>query len=266
MVGKRVSVVVLIVILALCGGLGTVAVRQARHSAARMQCMNSMKQFSLAFENYLAINRSFPRGTLNQPDLSIERRLNWVFDIWSYTEAHMIPHERTKPWDAEGPNRTSASTALPGFCCPANPQRTTDEGHGAIHYVGIAGLGEEAARFPLTHRDAGIFGYDRRTRVEDIKDGTENTLLLVETTRILGPSWLAGGPSAVRGLDIDEQPYLGRQGQFGSLHPAGTLSRHVVTHALFADLSIRVLAQEIDPAVFSALMTIAGEEIVSIDW
>ena len=263
---KRAAVVVLVVVLGLCAGLGTVGVVQVRQAAERMRCKNNVKQFAFAFENYLVTYPHFPPGTVRNPDLPVERRLNWVFDIWSFMEAHMVRHERTKAWDAEGPNRRSAGFTLAVFCCPANPERTTEEGFGAIHYVGVAGLGEDAARLPAGHPDAGVFGYDRVTRPEEIKDGRATTLLLVETTRVLGPAWLAGGPSAVRGLDPDEEPYLGRDGQFGSLRRAGVLTGAILTHALMADCSIRALRQDIDPSVLRALATIAGGEEVPADW
>jgi hypothetical protein len=263
---KRAAVVVLVVVLGLCAGLGTVGVVQVRQAAGRMRCQNNVKQFAFAFESYLITYPHFPRGTIRNPDLPVERRLSWALDIWSFMEAHMVLHERTKAWDAEGPNRRSARYPLAVFCCPANPERTTEEGFGAIHYVGIAGLGEEAARLPAGHPDAGVFGYDRVTRPEEIKDGRATTLLLVETTRVLGPAWLAGGPPAVRGLDPDEEPYLGRDGQFGSLHRAGVLTGAVLTHALMADCSIRAVRQDIDPSVLRALVTVAGGEEVPPDW
>lgn len=176
----------------------------------------------------------------------------------------MIRHERTNAWNAPGANHSSASISHRFFLCPAHPRQMTREGYGAIHYIGIAGLGEKAAQLPSGHRDAGVFGYDRSTTPRDIKDGLATTLLFLETTQIIGPSWLAGGRSSVRGLDPDDAPFLGRSGQFGSFHPASWIGNEIVLHAVFADLSIRLLHQKIDSNVLQALVTIAGDEEVSL--
>ena len=63
----------------------------------------------------------------------------------------------------------------------------------------------------------GIFGYDRRITLADIKDGAVSTMVLAESARVAG-SWLAGGPATVRGLDPAEQPYVGAGRQFGGMH------------------------------------------------
>jgi prepilin-type processing-associated H-X9-DG protein len=125
---------------------------------------------------------------------------------------------------------------------------------GLAHYVGVAGVGEDAALLPVEDKRAGVFGYDRRTRPEDIRDGTGTTLMVVETATDNG-EWTAGGRATVRGLDPDHPPYLGRHGQFSSYHRA-------VTNALFVDGSVRALGSGMAPEVFEALATIAGGEDV----
>ena len=80
---------------------------------------------------------------------------------------------------------------------------------GVTHYVGIAGVGEEAAQLPTDHPRAGIFGYDRKVSHENIKDGLSLTMTVVETATANGP-WTAGGRATVRGLDPNDPPYLGK--------------------------------------------------------
>jgi prepilin-type processing-associated H-X9-DG protein len=74
-------------------------------------------------------------------------------------------------------------------------------------------------------------------------------MTIIETTRDLGP-WAAGGPSTVRGLDPQIQPYIGSGGQFGGSHTDGA-------YASFADGSVRFMKWNIAPEVFEAFITLA---------
>jgi hypothetical protein len=148
------------------------------------------------------------------------------------------------------------------FLCPSNPTRTLPGSPQPSHYVGVAGVGLNAAGWGAGYPGNGVFGYDRRTRLEDITDGAGTTMLLIETNRDNGP-WTAGGPPTVRGLDPAGGPYLGEGGQFGSGHRGGqgwSPRPPYVTHVLFADGSVRGLADGVRPEVFEALATVAGGE------
>jgi prepilin-type processing-associated H-X9-DG protein len=82
-------------------------------------------------------------------------------------------------------------------------------------------------------------------------DGLSNSISILESSKNLGP-WIAGGPSTVRSL-FGEPPYLGVDAPFGGNHRGrGNYS--------FADGSARILTDQIDPAVFRAMLTIQGGE------
>ncbi len=100
--------------------------------------------------------------------------------------------------------------------CPSNPACARPGWPGLTHYVGIAGLGSDAAERPAGYPGNGIFGYDRHIGLHEIPHGTSQTLMLIETTRENGP-WTAGGFPTVRGLDSTGGLYLGQGGQFGSV-------------------------------------------------
>ncbi|HEV3204957.1 MAG TPA: DUF1559 domain-containing protein, partial [Gemmataceae bacterium] len=146
------------------------------------------------------------------------------------------------------------------FLCPGNSNKAEPGRPGFSHYVGIAGVGKNAAELSLRTADesairsnVGFFGYDRQIKPEDIKDGLATTLAVAETHADNGP-WTAGGPSTVRGLDPQNLPYLRSQGQFGGIHYAGGAM------VLFVDGSTRFIKESISPEVFEALATIAGGE------
>ena len=99
-------------------------------------------------------------------------------------------------------------------------------------------------------------GYDRLTSVAMIKDGTSNTIALLETRFGLGP-WARGGGSNLRGFDPADVPLHGDQRPFGG-HAAGM-------YAAMADGSVRFIRSSIEPEKLAATITIAGGERVDLD-
>jgi prepilin-type processing-associated H-X9-DG protein len=141
--------------------------------------------------------------------------------------------------------------------CPG--QSKTSEIPAVTHYIGMAGVGEDVATLPLEDRRAGMFGYDRKVGLSDIKDGTSTTMMIVETTKNLGP-WAAGGPSTVRGLDRAQQPYVEMDGQFGLKHRTFLCRTPVVCNIAFADGHVRGVDASISSDTLEALATIAGDD------
>lgn len=142
------------------------------------------------------------------------------------------------------------------------------------HYLGIAGVGKDAATLAKDDPRAGIFGYDRQITFDDVKDGTSYTLMAVEMAWGTG-AWTAGGPGTVRGLDpeagagrgsptpparptgglhIDDSPYTSSNGPFGGNHMGGT-------NVLLVDGSVHFLKMPFDPVTFEAMATYAGAEV-----
>jgi prepilin-type processing-associated H-X9-DG protein len=259
-VRRRADLLVGLLILVVLAGMLIPAVMRVRDAAARSQCRNNLKQIGLALQNYHNVFNSFPAATMPTEGLPPEKRLSWLYELDPFIHARMDPTwgmNRNKPWDIEENFRITRGP-MPIYLCPWNPNREDAAGFGLTHYVGVSGVGTDAARLPKDNPAAGLFGYDRTTKRSEIKDGDSSTLAAIETARDNGP-WAAGGPATVRGLDPNRRPYLGTEAQFGGLH-GGT------TAALFADGSVRFLQNSIDPRIFEALATIAGgEEVGAID-
>jgi hypothetical protein len=130
------------------------------------------------------------------------------------------------------------------------------------HYVGVAGLGADAASYVEADKNFGywgIFGYDRRTKLSDIeaKDGLANTMMMIQVPPMPRSPWLAGGGSTIRGVPDNKDPirpfvsttYQGKKG----------------TYVLMADGSVRFVFDTIDPAVFKALATWQGKVPAALD-
>jgi prepilin-type processing-associated H-X9-DG protein len=263
---RRAEVVVIVLIALVVGGLAVPAAVCVRDNAARIQCHNNLKQLGLGLWNYQDCCGYSPPGTVHNPGLPPDKRLSWHVDLYGYMiGGEKLLLDKNLPWDAEESREPSYSVPKDGnrvevvgqlgwLTCPSNPNRGSRGTPGLTHYVGVAGVGDDAALLTVGDKRAGVFGYDRKTRAEDIKDGNSTTLLAIETARDNGP-WTAGGWATVRGLENGGPPYLGRGGQFGSSHRGG------VTNALFVDGSVRCLGT-VAPNVFEALATIAGDEQV----
>lgn len=108
----------------------------------------------------------------------------------------------------------------------------------AGHFVGIAGVGPDAPRLAKSHPRAGIWGYERRTTVDDVRDGLSNTFLVLGREQQLH-SW-GDGVHSMRG--VTAEPYFGGPDGFGTGQPDGM-------HALLADGSVKFLAKETAPVV-----------------
>jgi hypothetical protein len=257
-----VTAAIVLVVVALGGSLFVCWVAHVREVAAHTACKNKLKQIGFGLNNYHDSYGAYPPGTLPNESLPPERRLSWFAANWGYFgdgQVHLVI-DRTQGWDSVDNNCTSTIDVrgegnvplnVGGFFhCPANPNRGEPGRPDVTHYVGIAGLGQGAATFQVSYPGAGLFGYDRQVRDQDITGGTSTTMAVAETMLKNGP-WTAGGLPTIRALDPEGVPYLGSNGQFGSLHRG--------TNVLFIDGSIQTLDNSVDPRVFQAMATIAGK-------
>ncbi len=183
-----------------------------------------------------------------------------------------LPLDNEKSWDEPPVNVFTASTVVPPYIAPLPPDKPYSfyiqyPGHkgapvAATHYVGIAGVGLDAAEYraddPATAKLRGIFGYDRETKLDQIKDGSGETILLIQVPPDPKSPWIAGGGSTVRGVSEDLDcvqsfvctEYKDQRGTF----------------AIMADGKVRFIPATIDPKVFQAMCTIAGgEKIKNLD-
>ena len=254
---------------------GLVSVAGAREAARRAHCVNNLKQIALALHNYHSSHGSFPPGTVGDRTLPPDRRLSWTVTLFDFlTQGLQLIIDLMRAWDSPAnlrplfrhtstngdppPYTTSAMDCGDILQCPSHRVPASANAPSPAGYVGISGLGTDAAALTRGHPRAGVFGYDRATRIEEIKDGASTTMLLAETATAGGP-WTAGGPATVRGLDPSRQPYIGRERQFGGTHRGGA-------NVAFADGSVRFVVEAVDPKVFDALSTVAGGEQLPPGW
>jgi hypothetical protein len=226
------------------------AVQQAREAARRTQSQNNLKQIGLALHNYHNVFNHFPEGTIPNDQLAPDKRLSWLVNVLPYLEQAPLYNaiDKTAGWQADV-NSQFVETSVPVFI---NPSIGTGPGANFSHYAGCAGVGEDGPTLPAGHQRAGIFGYDRFSRVRDITDGTSNTIMVFEVQEGLGP-WAQGGKTSVRSLA--QEPYIHGPDGIGGRHAGGAF-------VLMGDASARFVSENIDPTLMKALATQAGGETV----
>jgi hypothetical protein len=161
--------------MCLCGGVLVAlllpAVSSAREAARRMQCSNNLKQIALAMHMYHDVHQCLPAGYVADED---GRPLHsWRVALLPYLEQASLfeQYNFDEPWDS--PNNLRVAEQMPDvFRCPSSPQ--SGPGANVTHYVVVLGT-----QLPDgTHES--VFGANRWTKFQDIKDGTSNTLLVIE--------------------------------------------------------------------------------------
>ncbi|MBL8797199.1 MAG: DUF1559 domain-containing protein [Planctomycetia bacterium] len=237
---------------------------------------DAMKEASLK-------NKAFPRGTVERKGLNFGRqfppdqRLSWVTGMLPFLGyddvARRLSLDRGWRPEQEGNtlidnNARMGAVLIPQLIDPTAPASSwwvnmpsvPNRNYAATHYVGLAGIGLDAAEYPVGDaqyaKRLGIFGYNRETRLEDVKDGLENTILMIQVPPTYKRPWIAGGGATIQGVPETKSvsPFVSttRDGRKGTV-------------ALMTDGSVRFIAAEIPDEAFKGLTTIAGGEKIELD-
>jgi prepilin-type N-terminal cleavage/methylation domain-containing protein/prepilin-type processing-associated H-X9-DG protein len=199
-----IELLVVIAIVAILIGLLLPAVQKVREAAARTQCANNIKQFSLAMHNYHDANQKFPVGAqgrnVNDPNWAYPgsdnpKRVAFIAYLMSYIEQAAVAAKYNFTIDFNvGSNVTDiAGIKIPIFNCPSDPTPAAPHPAtgdyksnyavnwgswsyrhqgGPLNGVAPYNLGDAAGRAP--------FFVNVASRITDIADGASNTLCFSE--------------------------------------------------------------------------------------
>jgi hypothetical protein len=209
-----------------------------------------LDRLGASLQNHLAMENSFPAGTSpSASQLPAVARLSWqaiLADRFEASHSHPI-------WDRswnDPVNDAFVRRRLLEFQNPAITELTGADGYPATHFVGVAGVGEDAAKLDASDPRAGIFAEDRTTRLDDVRDGLSNTWLVLGARDQLG-SWAAGGHPTVRPITRD--PVVNGPDGIGTGQGDSML-------VLLADGSVRAVSAATDPRRLRAMATINDGE------
>jgi prepilin-type processing-associated H-X9-DG protein len=200
-----------------------------RSVSERVECENNLRVVGLAVLQYHENNKVFPRAVVPPEGEAPEKRASWHAAVLPYLDAGTGGTTKwqtlagrldlTKPWD-DSANSVALTTYVPFYQCPGDPAFDPRGRPGVTNYVGVAGVGDEAAALPPGNPCAGFFGYDRTLTLADLKPlvdedktkavGTGYKMMVIETRAHVGP-WIAGGPPSVRSVGFDPT-FLNEQG------------------------------------------------------
>jgi hypothetical protein len=257
---------VLGVLLAL--GLALMYAVRSRDDANRLGCANNLRILArlgmTPGKDDRDLGEVWP-GTVKSDALLPQERLSWmVLALPTLPEGNReslkIAVQPAAKWN-DPLYEKAGKTRLKVQSCPGWLPPLVEGGYAPASYVGIAGLGPDAAtlpRDPLSPK-AGAFQYDSPTPLALIlaNDGVSQTLLFGQTRHELGP-WIRGGHATVRGL-LDDSPILAPQGgQFGGVFAQGA-------YFAFADGSARFFNYKTSPEVLKAFATIAGGKTANFE-
>jgi prepilin-type N-terminal cleavage/methylation domain-containing protein len=319
-----VELLVVIAIIAILVGLLLPAVQAARDAARALQCKNRIRQVALAMHSHHSAKEYFPHGTYNYIDGTFytpppygtdtgignnhgsgphtQDRRCWMHDILPYIEETAL-HDRFKEHTDSGASAlgfAQLDTVVTALMCPSDPispKLKTFWGGIGTPTQGFSGnvvLSAGSDYFRKTE-DAdsgkldGIAFAVSTVRIEDVKDGTTNTVMVSEL--ILSPdtdshdirgryhnpahggvlfstrlppnndvpdqlNWCGNNP-------VPKAPCIYTETNMfvsaRSYHSGG------VTTAM-ADASVHFLSENVDQDVFKAMGSRAGKELVELPY
>jgi hypothetical protein len=198
-------------------------------------------------QSYVDERGHYPQGTVAKGDQPAHKRFSWLAELYVYnSQGKTAEPQWDQPWN-DPLNDRFVRQRQEGYLNPLVPNRVGVDRYPAAHFVGVAGVGLDAPALPAHHPRAGIFGIDRVTRPEDIKDGKANTMMLAGVRNQLG-SWAAGGNPTIRAFT--QEPYFDGPDGFGTGEADGM-------SVLMADGSVRLLAKNTSPVIIRRMAAMA---------
>jgi prepilin-type N-terminal cleavage/methylation domain-containing protein/prepilin-type processing-associated H-X9-DG protein len=299
-----IELLVVLAIIAILIGLVLPAVQKVRAAAARLSCMNNLKQVGLALHGFADDRGAFPPGAVNGPFPQAGINTETLHGCWPFLLPYLEREAlfREYRWDVDffdPANQPAVATPLRILQCPAAPRadRVVDAGHSdgafvnggqgaCIDYGPVQGVGPGLAALGLIdppENYEGALPENRLTRVTDITDGTSNTLLVAEDAgrpqrwqaghavpgafSFGGPWASSANPVLIRGSSADGSTAPGPCA-LNCTNDRQPYSFHPGgANFLFADGSVHFLPAGMSIRVLAALGTRAGGEVISAgDW
>lgn len=300
-----IELLVVIAIIAILVALLLPAVQSVREAARRTQCQDHLHNLGLALHNYEGTFGRFPPGWIGgsgRHDMFGNNGFAWGTMLLPYTEQSPLYKQLNLNRSLiHSDNLAILRTPISIFLCPSDSQPETwqiEDEHSpgtvlaelaSANYVGVFGSGPDLPGGMELHdceesyedngpggqcRGNGLFFHNSNIRMNDIIDGTSNTLAIGErltipwgTTERHHSTWSGVVPhgeeafARVLGLtdhtvnsNNTDHPHLD---DFSSRHPGGA-------HFANCDGHVRFISENMSHEVYQGLSTIAGGEVTPL--
>ncbi len=292
------TLIELLVVIAIIGILIAMllpAVQQIREAARRVSCANNLHQIGLAMHNYHDSQGHLPPGWKSSSHVGLPG-WGWAAAILPQMEQNNLYESMDLDLLIEDPRHLDPiKYNIQSYFCPSDQARTKKtfsleparvlDPNGSDHlpleiaesnYVGSLGLtwdpyNPPADKCPHLYDEGsqydggGVLYWNSRVRLDDIDDGTSQTLMVGERNSLeMDSSWVgvvhgAQLPTwrivgwAAEPPNTDEHPFA----QFSSVHLGGA------TNFVLADGSVHVVRDSIDPVSFAQMGTRNHGEVIS---
>ena len=181
------QLLIVIAILALAFALFLPLIAKSRYVAVRSRSANNLKLIGIAAFNYFDAHESFPPGN----DANNFSALAYILPyVEQQNVFQMIDFK--KPVDDKA-NAAARKTVIKTFLNPSDAVTSVSTDYGATNYLFCAG------DQPGLVDNHGIFYQDSKTRIQDVPDGTSNTLMAGATLK---------GDSSVKATTVKRQHVL----------------------------------------------------------
>ena len=203
-----IELLVVIAIIAILIALLLPATQKVREAAARTECVNNLKQMALGCHMFHNQYRRLPAG--NTAYTAPLYGWSWQAQILPFVEQANLYNQAfawaTKPggwyWPYTNPPNPAIAVKVQLYTCPSDQRSlvATDVDRVTIAFTSYLGVSGQSADptppAPATATRDGIFYWNSRIRLTDIRDGTSNTLLIGErppSADLYWGWWFAGG-------------------------------------------------------------------------
>jgi len=252
---------VLVVFIIVSGVLAVIlpALTAGREAARRTQCVNSLRQLTLALQNYQESYGMLPPGVVNPTgpvaNVAEDLHIGWVVQLLPYIEQGGIAMATDTDFSVYAPENATASTPrLRTLNCPSDPVIGAF-GYGVSSYAGS----QNDVEAPIDVDNRGVFFLNSAVRPVDVADGLSNTFFLGEKV-MRGPDlgWMSGTRSTLRNtgtrLNAPPAPPPSPPGTDPDLWVGGFGSHHAGgANFGLGDGSVRFIRETIHPHVYRAL-------------
>ncbi len=206
-------------------------VRGMREEALTSQSKNSLKQLALAMHNYHDVYKQFPPAAIR--DKEGNPLLSWRVAVLPYLDAKNL-YDRfhlDEPWDSE--HNKKLISQMPDVLA-SRSDKLKKEGKTTF----LVPIGEKT-----------IFGPKEGVHIQDIIDGTANTLLILEADESQAVIWTKPDDLKVDGADLKKTLFGNRAAGFG---------------CVFCDGAWHHIKPDVGEDFLRAILTRYGKE--SVNW